>query len=297
MEFIPRKVRFIVNPISGINRKPKKIVKNIHEIWSTSRIPYEVVFTEKRGHATDLAREAVDKNFDLVIAVGGDGTVNEIGRGLVATDVVLGVIPAGSGNGFARNFDIPLNQRTAIRMLLSPKTQKIDVGKINSHYFFNVAGLGLDAIISANFEHFGMRGPLPYFMVGFWEFFKFKPEKIHLIFDHRNLEVFPLLLSIANAPQYGNGAIIAPTARPDDGLLDFCILRPLNAFQAIRRLPMLFNGTIHQFEGMEIIQAQHALIKRAAAGYIHTDGDPYLEDASMEITTLPRSLTIAVPAR
>jgi len=295
MNSVPDKVRFIINPISGINRKPKKIVKYIEDIWGVSGKKHEIVFTREKGHATELAQEAVNQDFEMVVAVGGDGTINEIGRGLIDSDVALGIIPAGSGNGFARNFNIPLDQQKATRALLNVSTQKIDVGKINSHYFFNVAGLGLDATISAHFEQFGVRGPIPYFLVGCREFFKYKPREIHLIFDHRELKVRPLLLSIANAPQYGNGAIIAPNARPDDGLLDFCILQPLSAFQAVRRLPMLFNGTIHHFEGMQIIQASHARIERATADYIHTDGDPYFEDATLEITILPGRLRVAIP--
>lgn len=291
-------VYFLVNPISGVNRKPEKIIRWIDQIWGSSGRPYKIVKTEFRGHATEVARQAAQQGVPMVVAVGGDGTINEVGRGIVGTETLLGVVPAGSGNGFARNFQFPLNQREAIRRLLHPESASIDVGKINDHYFFNVAGIGLDATISANFERFGMRGPLPYFLVGFREFFRYKPQPLRLHLEGRegeqSLHIKPLILSIANAPQYGNGAIIAPSAHPADGVLDFCVLNPLSGFQAIRRLPMLFNGTIDKFEGMKIYKASRATIVRPGQDYIHTDGDPFLCGAELQVSVLPGQLRIAV---
>ena len=289
-----QKIRFIVNPISGINRNPQKIVRWIEEIIKPSGRTVEIVYTREPGDGTRLGKEAVALGFDLVVAVGGDGTINEISSGIMGSRAILGVIPAGSGNGFARNFDIPLTQRKAIQILLSPRIITIDAGKINNRYFFNVAGIGLDAEISQNFEQFGFRGPIPYFIIGTKSFLQYKPKLIKIILDNQELEYSPLLLSIANAPQYGNGAVIAPAAKPDDGLLDICILDAIPFWKAASNIHRLFNGTIDQIEGFHSFQAKELSIQRVAAGAIHTDGNPFREEAFLKVQVVPNALKVAV---
>ena len=291
------KIRFVVNPISGINRNPQRLVRWIEEIFSASGEEYSIVYTRGPGDATRLAREAVEEGWEVVVAVGGDGTINELGRGLVHSDVALGVVPAGSGNGFARNFGIPLDQREAIRALLQLRTISIDAGKMNEHHFFNVAGIGLDAVISHNFEQFGVRGPLPYFVVGTKAFLTYKPEEVQIRIENKTQHYTPLLLSIANAPQYGNGAIIAPQARPDDGMLDVCILEPLPLWKAASHLHHLFNGTIQALEEYHTFRAKSLIIERPSAGPIHTDGNPHMDGKILRIETLPGALKVAVPAK
>ncbi|MFQ5583150.1 MAG: diacylglycerol/lipid kinase family protein, partial [Calditrichia bacterium] len=244
-------VEFIINPISGAIRRPDRIIQMINEFWKNSGIDYSVKKTNHRGHAIELAKKAVAEGIDMVVAVGGDGTINEIGRGLSGSDTALGVVPAGSGNGFARNFDIPLRPDDAVKALTNPRFRRIDVGKINGHHFFNVAGIGLDAEISAHFDKFGIRGPLPYFYVGIREFLRYEPETIEIYLnEEKKIECKPLILSFANAPQYGNGAIIAPNAKPDDGLLDVCILYPLSSGKALVNIKRLFDGTVDKIDEM-----------------------------------------------
>ncbi len=289
------KIRFIVNPISGINRNPGKIVYWIERSFRDSDSEFEITLTKHRGHAVELAREAAANNYAIAVAVGGDGTVNEVGRGLVGSQTALGVIPAGSGNGFARNLNIPLDQREAIDMLLSPAFRRIDVGKINQHYFFNVAGTGLDAEISKNFEEFGMRGPVPYFLVGTKAMLAYQPKPLKIISEEFTATLSPLIISIANGPQYGNGAIIAPQAQLDDGKLDVCIIDPIPLWKAVPNLYRLFNGSIDEFEGYRSFQIRSLTIERSQAGTIHTDGDPHEEDALLKIEVVPASLRVAVP--
>lgn len=288
-------IRFIVNPISGVNRNPQKILKWVYEIFEGNSLKVDHVFTEGPGDGTRLAGAAVEEKVDLVVAVGGDGTINEIGRGLVNSRTALGVVPAGSGNGFARNFKIPLEQRQAIEMLKDPVIQKIDVGKINQHYFFNVAGAGLDAEIGHRFEHFGMRGPIPYFITGTKAFFEYRPQPLKIRYLDEVVKTSPMILSIANLPQYGNGAIIAPEARADDGLLDLVLLEKLPLTRVLPNLYRLFNGTINRVKGYHDIQIKKAVIERPAEGYIHTDGNPHLEGARLEIEVVPQALMVAVP--
>jgi YegS/Rv2252/BmrU family lipid kinase len=290
-----KKVVFIVNPIFGINRNPTKIIQWIHEIWGNSGINYEILKTGHRGHGTELVRNAAADKNDMVVAVGGDGTINEIGRGMLGTNTALGIIPAGSGNGFARNVNIPLNQKKAIAMLLNPQFKKFDVGKINDFYFFNIAGAGLDAIISARFDHSRTRGIFPYFTIGVKTFLRYQPEPVDIYLEDRKIRRSPLLLSFANLPEFGVSATIAPNARPDDGLIDLCILNPISIGKAFANLPKLFNGKIEELPEMEIYQIKKAVIRRLHDGPIHTDGDPHHNvDRLLNIEVLPGQLKVAV---
>jgi YegS/Rv2252/BmrU family lipid kinase len=289
-----KKIKFIVNPISGINRNPQKIVQWINEVFSPSEDEIDIVYTSQPGDGTRLGEQAKVEGCTLVVAVGGDGTINEISSGLVNSSIPLGVIPAGSGNGFARNFLIPLNQLQAIKLLLNPRIISIDVGKINQHYFFNVAGIGLDALISLNFEKLGKRGPLPYFYVGIKSYLERKVVPIKVKFDNKNLEFFPLVISIANAPQYGNGAIIAPKAIADDGYLDLCILDDMPFWKAVLQMYRLFNGTIDKTKVFHSFQVKDLTLIRTHPGVIHTDGNPINEGSHLEIKVIPKALKLAV---
>jgi YegS/Rv2252/BmrU family lipid kinase len=291
-----KRVVFIVNPIFGINRNPTKIIQWIHEVWSNSGINYEILKTGHRRHGTELATNAVADKVDMVVAVGGDGTINEIGQGLLGTDTALGIIPAGSGNGFARNVNIPLNQKKAIAILLNPRFKKIDVGKINGFYFFNVAGAGLDAIISVRFDHSRTRGLLSYFVIALKTYFRYRPEPVDIHLEDRKFRRSPLLLSFANLPEFGGNATIAPNALPDDGLIDVCILNPIKIRKALVNLPKLFNGKIDELPEMEIYQVKKAVIKRPHGGPIHTDGDPHNDvNHHLTIEVLPGQLKVALP--
>lgn len=290
-----KKVVFIVNPIFGINRNPTKIIQWIHELWDDSGIEYEILKTGHRGHGTELAKYAVAGKADMIVAVGGDGTINEIGRGLIGTETALGVIPAGSGNGFARNVNIPLNQRMAIAVLRNPEFRRMDVGKINDFLFFNVAGVGLDAIISVHFDNSRTRGSIPYFIIGVKEYFRYKPDPVDIYLGDIKIRRSPILLSFANLPEFGNNATIAPHARPDDGLIDVCILNPVSLGKALVNIPKLFNGKINQLPEMEIYQVEKAVIQRLHQGPIHTDGDPHLHvDSLLTLEVLPKQLKVAV---
>ena len=290
------KVTFIINPIFGINRRPAKIIGWIHDIWKDKGIAYTIEKTAHRGHGTELAREAVKRGAEMVVAVGGDGTINEVGEGLIGSNAALGVVPAGSGNGFARNMKIPLKQKLAIEALLSPRFRQIDIGKINEFYFFNVAGAGLDAAISNSFDHVKMRGPLPYFYIGVREFFRYTPDSVVIHFNNREeLIRMPMLLSFANLPQFGVGATIAPNAKPDDGLLDVCILSPMKLGSALKHLPKLFNGKIDRIPEMEIYQASEIYVQRNFPLPIHTDGDPRASSGSLRVKVLPGAIKLALP--
>jgi len=286
------KICFIVNPLSGSRNRTQTIMGLIDEIVKPAGNEYTIAWIKCPGDGSRLSAEAVARGYDIVAAVGGDGTVNEVGQALVGSSAALAVIPAGSGNGFARNLRVPLNPPEALRLLLSPRIIRIDAGAINSRYFFSMAGMGLDAEISKSFEQQSNRGTLSYFLAGIKTFFTYKPAAISIHHEGGTFTLSPLVMSIANGPQYGSGAIIAPRAKPDDGMLDVCMINTLPVWTAVRNLYRLFNGTIEQIPGYRSFQAHSLRIERPAPGLIHVDGDPQHAEAVLQVDVLPAMLRV-----
>lgn len=283
----------ILNPVSGAIKKAKHILNEVHKKFKEfPGIKYEVIYTEYAGHATEIAVSAAKNHVDQVIAVGGDGTLNETASGLVNTGTALSLIPTGSGNGFARSLGIPLNLKKTVRRIVQPEEVLIDVGKLNDSFFFGVAGVGLDAIIGAGFQNFGVRGPIPYFYIGLKEYFKFDYKEMTVIFEEKSVTYKPLLITIANTMQYGNGAIIAPMADFMDGLLEVCIIEKFPLYKAPFQLPRLFNGTINQFKYYRHYKSGKFIIRREKPGCYHTDGEPHKGPAELKFSVLPKALKV-----
>jgi YegS/Rv2252/BmrU family lipid kinase len=289
-----QKFLFVVNPVSGRRFIKQDIVPLIQDFMRRTGTEYEIAFIARRGDGIRLSRQAAANGFNMVVAVGGDGTVNEIGQGLIGSYTALAVIPAGSGNGFARNLSIPLNPPDALQLLLNPKIIPIDVGRINNYYFFNVAGIGLDAAISKNFEGMGMRGKTSYFLAGAKTFFTYKPARITIKCNDREINTEPLLLCIANAPQYGSGTIIAPHAHPDDGMLDVCYIENISPWKAAVNLTRLFKGTIDIMAEYHSLQTSSLTIECRELRPIHADGEPHPGATMLEVSVVPGKLRVAV---
>ena len=239
-----RKVKFIQNPRSGFIQSPLILRRIIENTISDAPFVYNFQFTEYKGHAAEIARNAAEKGYDAVVAIGGDGTMNDTARGLLHTNVPLGIIPAGSGNGLARNLGIPISIRRSARLIVEGRVKSIDAGKIEGEYFFIVTGLGLDAVIGKIFDDLTVRGPVPYFTIGFKEFLFYHPEVFILRFNGKQVATPALIVTIANLKQWGVGAIIAPHAKDDDGLLDICTIHRVGLFTALYHFPKLFTGKI-----------------------------------------------------
>ncbi len=288
---------FILNPISGLKKNKKSIADLIHkEFRQHTTIDYEIQYTEFPGHANQLAKEAARQNVSVVVAVGGDGTMNEVASGLVGTDTVLGLIPRGSGNGYARSLKIPLKVFPAIRVLQYGRVKQVDVGQINNYYFFGVTGLGFDAYIGARFQEFGVRGPLPYFYIGVKGYFNYHYEAFTLKFNGQTLQTRPLLVTVANTPQFGMNALIAPQAQIDDGKLELCILNRMNVLRAAWQLPRLFNGTIEKVKEYQHFRVQQVeIIREFEEGVFHTDGEPRMGPKVLKVKVLPAALKVMVP--
>lgn len=289
------KVKFIHNPTSGLIRSPLIVRKLIESSLNKAPFDYDFEETQYRGHAHKLAKEASQKGYDAVVAVGGDGTVNEVATALLYTQTAAGIIPIGSGNGLARNMDIPLSINRATRLLLNGKVKIIDAGKIEDRTFFIVTGMGFDAIIGKIFDEGNIRGPLPYFYIGFREFLFYKPEVFILKFDGKQIAIPALLVTIANQRQWGVGAIIAPDALPDDGYLDVCILHRVNLPYALFHLPKIFTGKIDKIRKYERYRVKSVQIIREKPGPFHYDGEPVDAGTQLNVSIQPQALRLIVP--
>lgn len=286
-----QRILFVVNPISG-GKKKKSVAKRVMADLDAALFDAMFAFTEYAGHANELAAQAVANRVDVVVAVGGDGTINEIAAALIGTETALGIIPEGSGNGLALYLGIPLNERAAIRRLNRAEPMTIDSGAINGLPFFNMAGIGFDASVSDRFANDNIRGTIGYMKAVISEISTYKPKRYVLDIDGRVLEREAFMVSVANSPQYGNNAYIAPQASVTDGLLDVCIIHKFPLYTIPMMVYHLFNKTANQSEYVEIVPGKRIRIERQAADAVHVDGEPKEMGAVLDIAVNPATLRI-----
>lgn len=236
----------------------------------------EFVQTEYAGHAHELAREAVNERVDVVVAVGGDGTVNEVASALVNTETVFAVIPCGSGNGLARHQHIPLNIKGAIRVINEGKVRHLDYGTMGDKPFFCTCGVGFDAFVSQKFAEGSKRGFLSYIENTLREGVRYKSESYTIEYEDRVDRQQAFLIACANASQYGNNAYIAPEASMEDGLMDITIIKPFNTILAPQVIMQLFSKSLAVNPHVQMTQASSIRITRPSEGPVHVDGDPLL---------------------
>jgi YegS/Rv2252/BmrU family lipid kinase len=286
-------VAFIINPISGTHRK-EEIPELIKLTIDQSRFDYDVMFTEYAGHAAEIARKCAEQHTDICVAVGGDGTVNEVARSLVHTQTALGIIPCGSGNGLARHLCLPMAAKQAIEIINQAQIEAFDYGLINGLPFFCTCGMGFDAFISLKFAEAGKRGPITYVENVLKEGLKYKPET-YIVEDetgtHRHKA---FLIACANAAQYGNNAYIAPGASMKDGFMDVIIMEPFDVLDAPNIAFDLFSKTLTQNSKIKTFKAKHIHIQRTHEGAIHYDGDPIMTDANVDVSIQPQGIRIVV---
>ncbi len=287
------KLRFIINPISG-KAKHLGIAELIKTYLDSTKYSYDCFFTERTKHATELAKQAAKENIDVVIAVGGDGTVNECAKGVLGTKTALGTIPCGSGNGFALHFKMQDVVHNAIQQLNDCSILTIDSCTANGHPFFNVSGTGFDAHIAHLFSKLKVRGFGNYVNLVLRECISFKARKYKIIIDNEEKEYKAMMLTWANTSQFGNNATISPNCKADDGLVDVCILKDLPKITIPYLLYKLFTNSIHQSKYMEIISCKEAVVY-CDNGQSHLDGEPINLGQKITIKSHPKSINVFVP--
>ena len=288
-----KSITFIINPISGTQNKDH-IPSLIDELLDKSRFDYDVRLTEYRGHAAELTRQCAAKGRDIVVAVGGDGTVNEVARSLTHTQTALGVIPCGSGNGLARHLCLPMDIKKAITIINSCKIEAFDYGVINGMPFFCTCGMGFDAFISLKFAEAGKRGPITYVETVLKEGLKYKPETYEVSDDTGARKYKAYLIACANASQYGNNAYIAPGATMKDGEMDVIVMEPFTALDAPQIAADLFMKTLGNNSKIKTFRTKNLHITRKQPGAIHYDGDPIMTDAEIDVHMEPQGIKILV---
>ena len=277
-----KKITFILNPISGTHNK-NMIPEYIDEIISKDDFDYEIRSPEYAGHAAEIAHDCVEQQVDVVVAVGGDGTVNEVARSLTHSQTALGIIPCGSGNGLARHLCIPLDVKKALRIINHCQIESFDYGVINDLPFFCTCGMGFDAFISFKFAEAGKRGPITYVENVLKEGLKYKPETYEVEDETGAKRYKAFLIACANASQYGNNAYIAPHATMKDGMMDIVILEPFTAFDAPQITFDLFSKTLEKNSKIKTFKSKSIHIHRTAPGAIHYDGDPIMTGTDVDV--------------
>lgn len=291
-----KKYLAIINPISGTGSK-KSIPELLGQAYSSADGDLFLTYTKAAGHAEELARCAAEEGFEEVIAVGGDGTVNEVARALLGTNTALGIVPKGSGNGLARSLGIAMNSEEAIRQLSTGRRICIDSCTMDGRPFFCTCGMGFDAAVSHAFAEASSRGPVTYFRTMIEEYRGFQAENYHITLDgERSFDTEAFVLVAANATQYGNNAYIAPEADLADGFLDLALIRPFPSIEAAFVLGDLMLGRLPNNKYYHAERARELIIERPSPGVIHLDGEPCHAGERVEVRLIPQSLHVIIPA-
>lgn len=288
-----KKAVFIINLISGTSDKAA-IPGLIDQYLDKTQFEYEIAVTQYAGHASEIAAKAKDDGVDVVVAIGGDGTVNEVARAIVHSSTALGIIPCGSGNGLARHLLLPLNVRKAIEVINRCEIRQLDYGIINDYPFFCTCGMGFDAFVSMKFAEAGKRGPITYVENVLREGLKYEPETYTIEDENGTLQYKAFLISCANASQYGNNAYIAPQASMSDGLMDVIIMEPFDVFEAPQISIEMFSKTLDKNSKIKTFRTRHLHIRRDKPGVIHYDGDPVMTGADIDVELKPKGINIIV---
>ncbi len=299
-----KKIRFIINPVSGFGKH--KITESIiNEHLDISSFDYEIFYTKAPGHASELCKEAVSQGFDIVAAVGGDGSVNEIGKVLTGSETTMAIIPAGSGNGLARHLSIPMDLYKSIGIINNLNIKKIDTCSVNSdrvspkalavaQTYISMAGVGFDAHIAYKFSKSGKRGFWSYLKLCLKEYINYEIQDYCLNIDGNTINIKAFFICFANSSQHGNNAVIAPQAIIDDGYIDVCIIKKFPPYMAPVLMYRLFNKTIEKSVCLEIKRCKEVIIKQNST-LIHLDGEPVNLGKELNVKINPLSLKVIVP--
>lgn len=291
-----QKIAFVINPISGTGSK-ESIPNMISEQLDGDLFEPEIVFTDHRLHGRELTKQFVERNFYAVIAVGGDGTVNEVARSVIHTDTALGIIPVGSGNGLARHLQIPMNVKKAVEQLNHSEKIQMDYGIVNGQPFFCTCGTGFDAYVSTEFAKGKQRGVMAYIEKMITGYFNYKSMSYNLVGNSIDLKTKAFVLTFANAAQWGNNAYIAPQASVQDGKMDISILSNFPIIAIPSLAIQLLTKTIDKDFFMTTLRAEEVTLYRDAPGPFHFDGEPYEEGREIHVKMVKDGLKVLVGKR
>ncbi|WP_302778387.1 diacylglycerol/lipid kinase family protein [Porphyromonas uenonis] len=294
MKGAKRKYLTIINPNSGTSRKTS-IPELAYNILSENGSELYFVYTNEQGHVAQIIDDVAGQGFDVVIGVGGDGTINEVADAVRPTDMTMGIIPMGSGNGLARSLDIPMDPEAALEVIRKGYIKRIDCCEANGVPFFVTFGVGFDAQVTASYDQKSFRGPLSYVLSTVDQFIKHKSSLYRLHLNGEVIEQKAFLVTCANADQYGNNAIIAPEAELDDGLFDVVVIRNMSLLKAPQVAINLFTKNINESASIDIYRTDHLVIEREEEDYAQVDGELLELGRRIEITIQKQQLPILVP--
>jgi diacylglycerol kinase (ATP) len=286
-----KKILFIINPISGVGEK-NAIPPLIEKYLDKTKFQYEIAYTKHRGHGLEITTKEKD-NFDAIVAVGGDGSVNEIGSALVGSNCALAIIPCGSGNGLARHAKIPLKLKNAIQRINKFETTKIDVGSVNGKIFLGTCGFGFDALVAKKFDEYHKRGFASYVRLVLREFKTYRPNLYSFDVNGKTLERTAFMCTVANSSQFGNGFTISPLSDLQDGKFELIFLEHVKLYRVPLLAGRFFNRTIHRskhFESFTFDSKLKIRISSTSPAYFHVDGEPAGEAQTFQIEIRPMGL-------
>lgn len=289
------KVAFILNPISGTGRK-KVILEYIDKVLRNHR-EYVAEFyrTKCVGDACRAAREFVGKGYDIVVAIGGDGTVNEVAEGLINSTAKLAIIPVGSGNGLARHMNIPLNYQKAVDSIFDGRSQYIDAGVINGKPFFCTAGVGFDAVVGEKFNSSPTRGLMTYVEFCAREYVRYRPEHYSISINGSKINQKAFLITFANSSQWGNNAFIAPDANISDGMVDMVVWKEAPRVTMPLLTAELFLKTLKYSEFVDTYRCKEVVILREKEGLVQFDGESVMMDKELRLSVMNKAVEVVVP--
>ena len=289
------KCLFVVNARSG-PRRNVDVAKLIREHCQREQMPFELHPCERKEDLDGVIAHAEAHRYDVLFAVGGDGTVHEVAKRLIGKEVALGIVPTGSGNGFARHVGLPLALTASLAACNSGRIVTIDTATVNGLTFLGVMGAGFDALIAHRFAESTKRGMRTYVKKGLFAFAEYRPGSYEIEIDGETLRRRAFVVAVANSSQYGNNARIAPLASLQDGLLDLVTVEDVSIFSALPLLVRLFNGTIHRSGRAKVAHGKRIIIRREAEAPAHLDGEPMMLPALLDVRIVPSSLRVLVPS-
>jgi diacylglycerol kinase (ATP) len=291
---LKKRLAFIINPISGgINKSA--FPQQVAQLLNADLFDYELFYTTSTEHNKQLAQQCVAERYDVVVAVGGDGTINNTAKYIAGTEVHFGLIPLGSGNGLARHHQLNPDIKKALQTLNQFNTVSIDTGTANGTFFINLAGVGFDAHVSWMFANAPKRGFVQYAKITLSEFAKYQSHEYEIMIDGKIIHERAFIVCVANGSQYGNNAFIAPTASTSDGLFEITIIKPFKIWQMPGLGVRMFNKSLLKSANTINYSGKHVVIKRLQDGVVNIDGEPVMMPHEVDIKLIHQNLKMIVP--